>query len=128
MVNLVAMTVTIMSSSLHEQLFPGLSITLVAEIFGLMVLFAAFFSAILLALTSFARSFKEAQAYLIPVMLLAISPGLLSLMPGLQLTGLLAVAPLVQHRVAVARLARGSTTPTMAALAIVSTAVYAVAR
>ncbi len=36
---------------------------------GLLVLFAAFFSAVLLCLTSFARSFKEAQAYLIPLML-----------------------------------------------------------
>ena len=127
MVNLVAMTVTIMSSSLHEQLFPdGLSITLMVEIFGLMVLFAAFFSAILLALTSFARSFKEAQAYLIPVMLLAISPGLLSLMPGLQLTGLLAVAPLVNIVLLSRDLLEASTTPGMAALAIVSTVVYAV--
>ena len=33
------------------------------------MLFAAFFSAVLLAVTSFARSFKEAQAYLIPLML-----------------------------------------------------------
>jgi sodium transport system permease protein len=127
MVNLVAMTVTIMSSSLQELLFPdGLSITLMVEIFGLMVLFAAFFSAILLALTSFARSFKEAQAYLIPVMLLAISPGLLSLMPGLQLTGLLAVTPLVNIVLLSRDLLEASTTPAMAALAIVSTAVYAV--
>lgn len=127
MMNLVAMTVTIMSSSLQERLFPqGLPLMLIAEIFGLMVLFAAFFSAILLALTSFARSFKEAQAYLIPVMLLAISPGLLSLMPGLQLTGLLAVTPLVNIVLLSRDLLEANATPMMTALAVMSTAVYAV--
>lgn len=126
MVNLVAMTVTIMSSSLHENLFPeGLSLTLMSQIFGLMVLFAAFFSAILLALTSFARSFKEAQAYLIPVMLLAISPGLLSLMPGLQLTGLLAIVPLVNIVLLSRDLLEAAMTPSTAVLAVASTAVYA---
>ena len=38
---------------------------------ALLMLFAAFFSAVLLTLTSFARQFKEAQAYLIPLMLFA---------------------------------------------------------
>lgn len=87
MVNLLAMSITLLTSSLGSQIFPGgLSPVLMIQIFGLMILFAAFFSAIVLAFTSFARSFKEAQAYLIPVMLLAISPGLLSLMPGLELS------------------------------------------
>ncbi|MHB8970590.1 MAG: ABC transporter permease subunit/CPBP intramembrane protease [Pirellulaceae bacterium] len=128
LVNLGAMTVTIVSSSLHKQLFPqGLSLTLMVEIFGLMVLFATFFSAVMLAVTSFARSFKEAQAYLIPVMLLAISPGLLSLMPGLQLNGLLAVTPLVNMVLLSRDLLEHVTSPGMAVLAIGSTAIYAMA-
>ena len=45
----------------------------------------------LLILTSFARSFKEAQAYLIPLMLASLGPGLLGIIPGLKLTGILAV-------------------------------------
>src|SRR5690606_27803021 len=65
------------------------------QIFGLLILFSGFFSAVLLALTSFARSFKEAQAYLIPLMLLALTPGVLSLMPGVELTGPLAILPLL---------------------------------
>ena len=62
---------------------------------GLLVLFAAFFSAVLLILTSFARSFKEAQAYLIPLMLASLGPGLAGMIPGLTLDGTLAVTPLV---------------------------------
>ncbi|MGM0488245.1 MAG: ABC transporter permease subunit/CPBP intramembrane protease [Planctomycetota bacterium] len=127
-VNLVAMTVTLLTSSLGRRVFPdGLSFTLMIEILGLMILFAAFFSAIVLALTSFARSFKEAQAYLIPVMLLAISPGLLSLMPGVELSGLLAVAPLVNIVLLSRDILEGTAEPGTAFLAILSTAAYAVA-
>ena len=73
----------------------GLTPRTVLAVLGLLLLFAAFFSAVLLALTSFARSFKEAQAYLIPLMLLSLTPGMLTLMPGVSLNGPLAVTPLV---------------------------------
>lgn len=127
LVNLVAMTVTLATSSLGRQVFSGgISLTMMVQILGLMILFAAFFSAIVLALTSFARSFKEAQAYLIPVMLLAISPGLLGLMPGLELSGMLAVAPLVNIVLLSRDILEGAVDPAMAVLAILSTAVYAV--
>lgn len=126
LVNLIAMSATVLSSNLYEQLFPqGLSFSLMVEVFGLTVLFAAFFSAIMLAVTSFARSFKEAQAYLIPIMLLAISPGLLSLMPDLQLTSLLAITPLVNIVLLSRNLLEHGAEPLTAALAILSTAVYA---
>jgi hypothetical protein len=95
-VNLTAMTVTIAATGLGPHMFgdKGLSPQSIVTVLVLLVLFAAFFSAVLLLITSFARSFKEAQAYLIPLMLLALAPGMLSLM-DIQLTGALKVAPLV---------------------------------
>ena len=66
---------------------------MVLQVFGLLVLFAGFFSAVLLTVTSFARSFKEAQAYLIPLMLLAIAPGLLSLNENLKLSDSVPLEP-----------------------------------
>ncbi len=127
-VNLVAMTVTIMNSALAPLLLQGgtLSLLVVLQVFGLLILFAAFFSAVLLVLTSFARSFKEAQAYLIPVMLLAISPGLLSLMPGLELNQLLAITPLVNIVLLTRDLLGGNANPVFGTLAVLSTALYAV--
>jgi sodium transport system permease protein len=94
--NLLTMTLTISVSGLGRLLFgeAGISPGVIAAVFGLLLLFAAFFSAVLLVITSSARSFKEAQAYLIPLMLLALAPGMLSLMPGLELKGLLLVTPL----------------------------------
>src|SRR5207244_9214524 len=61
LVNLTAMTITAHSTGLATSLFGGgMTVGVVVKILLLLVLFAAFFSAILLALTSYARSFKEA--------------------------------------------------------------------
>ena len=129
MANLVAMTATLTASGLGPLVFgsEGLSISLVAQVFALLILFAAFFSAILLAVTSFARSFKEAQAYLIPLMLLALAPGIMSLMPELEFTGLLAVTPLVNIVLLARDIFEGTASPLLATIAVVSTVLYAAA-
>ncbi len=87
-VNLGAMVVTAYSTGFEELLFgsQGLTAPRLLQVLGLLAAFAAFFSAVILALTSVARSFKEAQAYLIPLMLLSLAPGVLALLPGLKLT------------------------------------------
>ena len=94
-VNLFAMTSTIYGTGLAEYVFgaSGPSLWLLVQLLGLLLLFASFFSAVLLAVTSFARSFKEAQAYLIPLMLLTLGPGLMSLSPTLELTEIMAILP-----------------------------------
>jgi len=128
-VNLVAMTATMQLSGLGVLLFgrEGLSITTVISVFGLLVLFAAFFSAILLSITAFARSFKEAQAYLIPLMLLSIAPGLLSMMPEVVLTPWLAAVPLVNMVLVARDVFLGDINSRLAVVAIVTTIFYAVA-
>ncbi|MEO8498154.1 MAG: ABC transporter permease subunit, partial [Planctomycetota bacterium] len=127
--NLVAMTTTLVATGLGETVFGagGLTINLVAQVFALLILFAAFFSAILLAVTSFARSFKEAQAYLIPLMLLSLAPGMMSLMPELKFNGILAVTPLVNIVLLARDIFEGDVQPTLAAVAVLSTALYAFA-
>jgi len=127
--NLVAMTVTLIATGLGPMLFgdEGLSPILVSEVFALLILFAAFFSAILLALTSFARSFKEAQAYLIPVMLLALAPGIMSLMPELKFNGLLAITPLVNVVLLARDIFESNVDPMLATVAVLSTILYAIA-
>ena len=94
--NLLSMIATAYASGLEGLLFgsSGLSLRLVASTLGLLLIFAAFFSAVILVLTSFARSFKEAQAYLIPVMLVSLAPGVICLLPGIEFNGWLSVIPL----------------------------------
>ncbi len=127
--NLLAMTITLLSSGLSELVFgeQGLSMLVIVQVLALLVLFAAFFSAILLAMTSFARSFKEAQAYLIPIMLLALAPGLLSLMPGLEFSTWLAFTPLVNIVLLARDVFEGTVDPAIAVLAVFSTLLYALA-
>lgn len=128
-VNLLAMTVTALSIGLGPMIFgdEGLSIGAVVMVFGLMLLFAAFFSAVLLAVTSFARSFKEAQAYLIPLMLLSLAPGMAGLIPGLSLDGPLAVVPLVNVVLLSRDLFAGNAQMIPAAVVVGSTLIYAAA-
>ncbi len=127
-VNLVSMTVTLELSGLGDVLFEGgLTVPVIAQVFGVLLLFAAFFSAVLLVLTSFARSFKEAQAYLIPLMLAALAPGVMGMMPGLRLTGLYAVTPLLNVVLLARDLFEGRVELGTAALVVLSTGVYALA-
>ncbi|MEE2642130.1 MAG: ABC transporter permease subunit [Planctomycetota bacterium] len=94
------------------------------QVFALLILFAGFFSSVLLAVTSFARSFKEAQAYIVPLMLVSITPGIISLTPGLELGGALTVVPLINIVLLAREIMEGTATPTPAIIAVTSTALY----
>jgi ABC-2 type transport system permease protein/sodium transport system permease protein len=125
-VNLTAMTVTVASSGLAPTFFgdQGLTVGSIVIVFLLLVLFAAFFSAVLLSITSFARSFKEAQAYLIPLMLLSLAPGFLSVMPGLELNSLLSVMPLANIVLLARDVLSGRADFLWGAVAVITTALY----
>ncbi|MCA9135976.1 MAG: CPBP family intramembrane metalloprotease [Planctomycetales bacterium] len=128
--NLLAMFTTLWAGRLlpiltgGDEAFPWLA---VLQILGLLVLFSGFFAAVLLSLTSFARSFKEAQAYLIPVMLLSLTPGMLSLMPGVTLSGPLAIAPLINIVLLAREVLQGTAHAAPAVVTILSTVGYAAA-
>jgi len=126
--NLFAMTVTAYITGLESLLFGsgGLTLSIMLKVLGVLVVFAGFFSALLLVVTSFARSFKEAQAYLIPVMLVSIAPGILSLMPGLELTWGLSLTPLANMVLVTRDLFEDQPLGLTAVVAFVSTVIYAV--
>lgn len=128
-INLLAMAITLQSSGLATVLFGqrGLTLPMMAAVFALLVLFAGFFSAVLLTVTSFARSFKEAQAYLIPVVLLSLGPGFVSLMPDLHLNGIWAITPLANIVLLARDVLRGSVEPLPAIVAVASTVLYGLA-
>lgn len=125
--NLIAMTITLSATGLGEALFGegGLSLVVMGQVFGLLLLFVAFFAAILLAVTSFARSFKEAQAYLIPLMLFSLAPGMIGLLPGLEFNGILAVTPLLNMVILARDLLQGDVNLLLTVVAVLATAIYA---
>ncbi|MFV1965247.1 MAG: ABC transporter permease subunit/CPBP intramembrane protease [Pirellulaceae bacterium] len=128
-VNLLAMGTILLFTGLGEVVLgeDGLTATLVFQIAALLVLFVAFFSAVLLALTSFARSFKEAQAYLIPLTLLALAPGVVSLMPQVQNNLFLSLLPMANLVLLARDLFEGHADPTLATAAVLSSGIYSLA-
>jgi ABC-2 type transport system permease protein/sodium transport system permease protein len=125
LVNLAGMTVTAHITGLAASLFgDSMSFAVVLKVLLLLCLFAAFFSAILLTLTSCARSFKEAQAYIIPLMLVCLVPGVLCLMPELEFNGWMAVTPLVNIVMLARDLLEGSASNSLAVASVCSTMFY----
>ena len=129
-INLAMMMITLRNTNQLHQ--PGSFGTtsrwrLVVRVVFLLLLFAAFFSAVLLTLTSFARSFKEAQAYLIPLMLASLAPGVMAMIPGLHLEGPLSVTPLVNIVLLARDLAEGHERWSVTIVVVLSTSIYAVA-
>ena len=125
-VNLLGMSITLWVFRLDQQFLgeQGLTLAIAGRVLGLLILFAAFFSSVLLVITSFARSFKEGQAYLIPVVMVALAPSLMSLKPDLQLTGLWTVTPLVNIVLLSRDVLDGSAEWRNAAITVLSTAIY----
>jgi sodium transport system permease protein len=56
---------------------------------------AVFFSALLLTISLFAKSFKEAQSYVSPLVILIILPAIVGLLPGVELNARLALVPIL---------------------------------
>ena len=125
--NLIGMASTVWTFQFEKILLGpgGFSLLVILKIFGLLVLFAAFFSALMLAVTSFARSFKEAQAYLIPVILLSMGPGLLAMNPNLSLAGIWSITPMVNVLLLGRDVINHDVQFVPALFAVVSTIVYA---
>lgn len=129
LMNLLAMFVTLFSLQLDTVLLgeQGFTLILAIKLFCVLSVFALFYSAVLLFLTSSARSFKEAQAYLIPLLLLSIGPGLIILIPGWTLGPGSAVAPLVNILLLSRDLLVGQASFLPAAVSLISTLLYGLA-
>lgn len=126
--NIGSMAITLQVTGLGQALFGGsFSFAVLFQVLALLVLFASFFSAVLLAVTSFARSFKEAQAYLIPLMLVCMTPGVMALLPGLPLGGPLAVVPLLNIVLLARDVFLGDATVAVASVVVIVTLLYALA-
>ncbi len=129
LMNLLAMGATLYALQLDKSLLgeAGFTIALAAKLFLALAAFALFYSAVLLLLTSSARSFKEAQAYLIPLLLLSIVPGFVIFLPGWKLASGSAAIPLINILLLSRDLLEGSVQQLPAIVAIVSTVLYGVA-
>ena len=124
--NLTSMVITAYANGMEQLLFGsgGIHARLLFLLLGLLVVFAGFFAAVILILTSFARSFKEAQAYLIPVMLVSLAPGIFCLMPGIEMSAGLSVTPLVNIVILARDLVDGRARAIWVVASLLSTILY----
>jgi sodium transport system permease protein len=67
----------------------------IASIFIVVLPLAVFFSAALLAISLFAKSYKEAQSYVSPLMIFMAMPAVAALLPGVELSPVLALVPVL---------------------------------
>jgi sodium transport system permease protein len=88
---------------------------------------AVLFSAVLLAVSLFAKSIKEASSYVSPMIILIIIPAMMGLMPGVELNVRLALVPILNIALVSKELVSGVFHWQYLALIFGSTCVYAAA-
>lgn len=86
---------------------------------------AVFFSALLLTISLFAKSFKEAQSYLSPLILVILLPAVFGMLPGVELTPRLALIPILNISLVSKELVSGIWSWSYLALIFGSTCGYA---
>lgn len=77
-------------------------------VFLMLVPVVATFSSLLLALSIYARSFKEAQSYMTPLIFVSFIPVIVALLPGIELKGIWAWIPLTNVALAIKELVKGT--------------------
>jgi sodium transport system permease protein len=95
------------------------------SIFFVVLPLAVFFSAALLALSLFAKSFKEAQSYISPLMIVVVLPAVAALLPGVDLNPALALVPVLNTSLVSKEIITGTYHWDLIALIFLSSSVYA---
>ena len=99
--------------------------TAVLSVFIMALPLAVLFSAGLITISLFAKSYKEAQSYVSPLMILVIVPAVAAMLPGVELTAKLALIPILNVSLLCKELVTGTYHWNFIALIFLSTCVYA---
>lgn len=94
-------------------------------VFALLVPLAVTFTAVLLAIGTFARSFKEAQSYAGPMVMVVILPAVASMLPGVELTWKFVFVPILNVSLATKEIFSGTYPWPMLATIFLSSCTYA---
>lgn len=96
-------------------------------VLGMVLPMAVLFSAALLAISLFAKSYKEAQSYISPLIIVIIMPAVIGMLPGVELNLQLALVPILNVSLVSKELVSGVWHWNYLAVIFGSTCVYAVA-
>jgi sodium transport system permease protein len=118
----------VMDSMAEEgEMAPQLTLgpTAIASVFVMAIPLAILFSAGLITISLFAKSYKEAQSYIAPLMFLVVVPAVAAMLPGVELTPKLAIVPLLNVSLLCKELVTGEYHWNYIVLIFASTCVYA---
>jgi sodium transport system permease protein len=99
----------------------------VLSVFVMVLPLAVLFSAALLAIALFAKSFKEAQSYISPLMIVVILPAVAAVLPGVELNTTLALLPVLNTSLVSKEIMTGTYHWKYIALIFTSSCIYAAA-
>jgi sodium transport system permease protein len=99
----------------------------IVSIFFMVLPLAVFFSAALLAISLFAKSFKEAQSYISPLMIVVVLPAVAAMLPGVELNATLALVPVLNTSLVSKEIITGAYHWKYIALIFASSSIYAAA-
>jgi sodium transport system permease protein len=114
-----------MSSYTGEEIRLSMKLTSILVMLILFLPVSALFSSILLSLALVAKSYKEAQSYITPLMIVVIMPAMISFMPGVELNWVLAFVPIVNVSLALKEVLLGTYSFGLIGLIFLSTLIYA---
>ncbi|MGB9435146.1 MAG: ABC transporter permease [Candidatus Acidiferrum sp.] len=117
----------LMTSSGGQSLNLSLGPLSVAAVFFMALPLAVLFSAVLMTIALFAKTYKEAQSYLTPLTFLVVIPAIASIMPGVELTPKLALIPVLNTSLVCKEIISGTYHWNSILLIFASTCVYAAA-
>lgn len=117
----------LMNSSGGQSLNLNVGWLSVVAVFFMALPLAVLFSAVLMTIALFAKTYKEAQSYLTPLTFLVVIPAVASVMPGVEFTPKLALIPVLNTSLICKEIITGTYHWGSIVLIFASTCVYAAA-
>jgi sodium transport system permease protein len=113
--------------SSENALHITIGIGAVLSVFLVALPLAVMFSAALITIALFAKSYKEAQSYITPLMFVVVIPAVAAMLPGVELTPRLSLVPILNVSLLCKELISGTYHWNTIAVIFVSTCIYALA-
>lgn len=110
-----------------DETFGSIGFSDFAMILLLLIPLACIFSSLVLAISIYARTFKEAQNYMGPLSMLAFMPLIVAMMPNMKLTFSTALIPVTNVALAIKEIIKGTVDYAMVAMIFAGTIVLAIA-
>ena len=121
----ISIAITFVDLAVVKTAFSSLRVLDLALIFIILLPVAAIFSSLALAISIYARSFKEAQNYMTPLTMGVIFPIIVALLPNVELTAKTAFIPVTNVALAIKEIIKGTIDYTLLGLIFLATVIVA---